>query len=63
MKSSNWLQIPLVPYFHVGPQGVDRIGVETWEARYGRQIDHLEAVCRELGVNVFKLAGFDREVA
>jgi hypothetical protein len=62
-KSSDWLQIPLATWLHVGDQGIDVIGVETWEARYGRQIDHLEEVSRRLGYSVFALAGFEREVA
>jgi hypothetical protein len=62
-KASDWLQIPLRPDLHVGIMGIDVVGVETWERDFGRQLDYLDEVCRELGVNVFRLAGFDRDPA
>lgn len=61
-KPSDWLQIPLAHWIHTGEHNPEQMGIETWERCFGRQIDHLETVCRQVGVNVFKLAGYDREV-
>jgi hypothetical protein len=56
MKTSDWLQLPLAPLYHTGDLGIER-GVETWEGRFGTQVEHLERVSRELGYDVFALAG------
>ena len=59
-KASDWLQIPLTSDLHVGDGGIDGaggIGVPTWEAEHGAQVDMLKWICRELGVNVFEKAG------
>lgn len=71
-KSSDWLTVPIAWDFHTGDQGIDNgmartvdgkfLSVEVWEEVYGKQSDMLDRVCRELGVNVWKLAGIDREV-
>ena len=62
-KSSDWLVIPLAAHYHVGALGIDgALSVPEWERRFGAQADHLDDVCRSLGVNVWKLAGVDREV-
>lgn len=62
-KASHWLTIPLHVDYHVGDQGIHKIGVKTWEAHYGRQVDLLDEISKMLGYNVWKLAGIDREVA
>ena len=62
LKSSDWLVIPLHAHYHTGDQGVDRIGVLTWERLYGRQVDHLDRVCLLLGYNVWYRAGVARDV-
>jgi hypothetical protein len=56
-KTSDWLQIPLAPKYHVGDQGIDALGIETWEARFGTQVSFLERVSFQLGYSVFKAAG------
>lgn len=62
-KTSDWLVIPLAARYHVGDLGIDgALGVMEWEHRFGSQVGHLDDVCRELGVNVWKKAGIDREV-
>lgn len=64
-KVSDWLVIPLAPEYHTGAHGID-LGcytIEEWERRFGSQADHLDEVCRSLGVNVWQKAGIDREVA
>jgi type IV secretory pathway TrbF-like protein len=63
-KTSDWLVIPLIIELHsIGPEAIDGSkGVRSWEAQYGRQVDHVDWVCRQLGVNVWKLAGVEREV-
>lgn len=61
-KTSDWLVIPLTARLHSGgPQGIDGGGVTVreWEELFGTQVEYLEWVCRRLGVNVFKKAGFD----
>jgi hypothetical protein len=66
-KSSDWLVIPLGAYFHTGPFGIDNgqgryKSVHQWELAFGRQVDFLDRVCRELGYNVWEHAGIEREV-
>ena len=61
-KVSDWLVIPIAMKYHTGDQGVDFIGVETWEKRFGTQVDFIDEVCLALNVNVWKKAGIDREV-
>lgn len=58
-KQNPFLQIPLHARFHVGDRGVDYgVGVLTWEARYGTQIELLHWVDEQLGypLSVFELA-------
>lgn len=43
-KTSDWSVIPLCRDHHTGNNGVDRIGVETWETRFGSQLTHLMRV-------------------
>lgn len=60
-KNSDWLVIPLHMDYHVGRFGIDSgMGVLAWEQRFGRQVDMLDQVCRELNVNAWVLAGIDR---
>ena len=62
-KTSDWLCIPLAVKYHTGDVGIDgALGVVEWERRFGTQVGHLDDVCRELGINVWKRAGIDREV-
>lgn len=64
-KTSDWLVIPLAARFHSGgPQGIDGGGitVREWEELFGTQMYFLEWVSRQLGVNVFKNAGFTHAV-
>jgi hypothetical protein len=60
-KSSDWLQIPLRADLHVGVCGIDVIGVEEWEGLFGRQLDYLDEIVRELQVDVFRMAGLSRQ--
>lgn len=55
-KHSDWLVIPLTEEFHQGQSGIHRIGVITWEALYGRQVDHIERLGRVFGVDPFAMA-------
>lgn len=60
-KNSDWLVIPLHADYHVGRFGIDSgMGVIAWERRFGRQVDMLDRVCRELNVNAWVPAGIDR---
>jgi hypothetical protein len=63
-KSSDFLVIPLVMELHsLDPEGIDaKKGVLSWEEDYGKQVDHVDEVCRRLKTNVWTLAGIDREV-
>lgn len=58
-KTSDWLVIPLIPDLHNGNNGIHIIGVLTWEARFGSQVDHLNMICNLLGVNLWQKAGID----
>jgi hypothetical protein len=58
-KQLDALQIPLNIEWHVGKDGIDcrvNSGVVSWEARWGRQVDHLNSLCVTLGYSVWKLA-------
>lgn len=55
-KQNPFLQIPLTMEFHTGDFGVDRIGVLTWEDKFGTQVEHLKWVNDQLPYNIFKLA-------
>lgn len=59
-KASDWLQIPITMYKHIGNYGIDGgLGVITWEQANGTQLDMLKRVCVLLGVNVFEKAGIE----
>lgn len=60
MKTSDWLQIPLQQMYHTGDLGIDVMGIETWEAAFGTQLQFLEDVSREVGYDVLELAGVRR---
>jgi hypothetical protein len=61
-KTSDWLVLPLAFEYHVGDKGIDVIGVQTWEGRYGTQVDLLDRLSYLLGYNVWAKAGIDRGV-
>lgn len=50
-KTSHWLVIPLCINHHTGAEGVDYIGVETWENRYGTQVFFLGRVAQITGTD------------
>lgn len=53
-KQNPFLQIPLQDKYHIGDCGIDSgYGVESWEADFGRQWDHLLWVNDQLGHNIF----------
>jgi hypothetical protein len=58
-KQLDALQIPLDLEWHVGKDGIDcrvNSGVVSWEAKWGRQVDHLNSLCMTLGYSVWKMA-------
>lgn len=55
-KTSDWLVIPLSWELHLGAEGIDRIGVVRWEAKWGKQADMLDEIVRRLGVDVWAKA-------
>lgn len=55
-KTSGWLVIPLAWEYHLGEQGIDRIGVKRWELKYGKQADFLDEIARRTGVDVWAKA-------
>lgn len=61
-KTSDYLVIPIAARFHTGDLGIDVIPVWRWEERFGSQVSHLDDVCRELGYNVWALAGVARSL-
>lgn len=63
-KTNDALVIPIASEFHTGAWGIDnglcRFGVvAVWEQEFGEQVAHLEWVSRQLGYNVFRLAGLE----
>lgn len=61
-KGSDWLTVPLSANLHVGNEGIDSgMGVRSWEAMYGRQVDLLdrvrEIVLQRWGYCIFEKAG------
>ena len=52
---SDALVIPLKADFHVGTEGVDTIGVETWERYYGTQMSFIQEVSYLVGYDLEKL--------
>lgn len=55
-KTSDWLVIPLAHVYHVGKLGIDVIGAVEWEKTFGKQVDLLDGVCRELNLNLWTKA-------
>lgn len=57
-RQNPFLQIPLAPELHYfGPEAIDGgIGVRSWEAKYGTQVEHLEWVAGQLGYDILALA-------
>lgn len=51
------LLLPLqIEYHSMGPLGIDgALGRQRWEARFGTQADHLDALSRELGYDVWEM--------
>lgn len=62
LKQSDWLVIPLAAHLHTGQYGVDGcLGVESWEIRFGTQVDFMDDVCRRLNFNAWAAAGVNRD--
>lgn len=62
-KTSDWLVIPLHIDYHIGSLGIDgNLGATAWEASFGRQVNHLDDLCRAVGYNVWLRAGVPREL-
>ena len=55
-KQNPFLQIPLKDDYHIGDMGIDRIGVRTWEDRFGTQMEHLQWVSDQLPYDIFEQA-------
>lgn len=61
-KTSDWLVIPLCAELHTGNLGIDNgcMTVAEWEQRWGTQVEMLDRVSRELGIDVWKRAGVNK---
>lgn len=56
-KSSDWLTVPLCPRHHWQEEGIDgSMGVKTWEAKYGKQADMIDKLCKIFGVDLWAKA-------
>ncbi len=56
-KNNPFYQIPLMMEYHVGQRGIDgSMGVDGWEALYGRQVDLLGEVNEQLDYNLWEQA-------
>ncbi len=52
-RQNPYLQIPLHEKYHVGSCGIDSaMGVQTWEAAFGTQADHLDSTNELLGYSI-----------
>lgn len=50
----DWLVLPICPEFHRWElDSLDR-SVARWEARWGKQVDWLDTICKALNVDVWK---------
>lgn len=47
-RTSDEVALPLCPNHHTGAEGIHTIGVLTWEARFGTQLEMLIAVAIRL---------------
>ncbi len=57
-KSSDYLVVCLPESVHTGNQGIDSgYGVKSWEHDFITQVELLEWTGKQLGVNLFDLAG------
>lgn len=55
-KHSDWLALPLIPELHQGRLGIHTIGVDEWEAEYGTQVELIDQLGRQLGLDLWELA-------
>jgi len=56
-RNNPFLQIPLMLEYHTGPRGIDgSLGVDGWEALFGRQVDLLAEVNMKLEHNLWEQA-------
>jgi hypothetical protein len=55
-KPSDALVIPLAAMYHTGDEGVDVIGVTTWEFKYGTQAGMVDRVSEQVGYDLWELA-------
>jgi len=61
-KNSDWLVIGLCPKHHWQDEGIDgSMGVKTWEAKYGKQADMIDKLCKIFGVDLWALASEPEE--
>lgn len=49
--------LPLCPRHHRGEQGIEKIGVETWERKFGRQSEMLNIVTERLEARAARVIG------
>jgi len=51
---SDWLVIPLCPKHHTGSEGIHVLGIETWEKRFGTQLEMLHMINMVLDYDLFE---------
>lgn len=61
MRASDFLALPICFHHHQGAEGIHQLGVNTWEHEFGDQAWHLERMGRTLDVDLFDLAGIEKE--
>ncbi len=57
LKTNPFFQLPLCFRHHRGEFDLEAIGVDTWERKFGRQLDHLALLEPLIGYSVFIEAG------
>ena len=56
-RNNPFFQIPLMLEYHTGPRGIDgSLGVATWEAMYGTQVELLGEVNDQLVYDLWEQA-------
>lgn len=57
----DWLALPLCPAHHrLGPHALDN-NVAAWERLYGRQADHIDALCKRFDLDLWTLSASTKQ--
>lgn len=61
-KNNDYLVMPLCIIHHTtGKDAIHQAGVVSWEKKFGRQVDAINAIIESTGINVWEIAGKELE--